>query len=73
MWKFHSFFVTQILREIKVGFFGGPKIAIYTLFAALWTCMNFLPFLEAKIFHYRKVRATKVAKMALFELPYSPK
>ena len=35
MWKFQDFSATQILREIILGHFEGPKTAILTIRAAL--------------------------------------
>ena len=31
VWKFHNFYVTQILREINFRDFRGPKYAILTI------------------------------------------
>ena len=48
VWKFQNFSITQILREIKFGDFGGPKNAILTHLEALnFDLYEFLYFLKA--------------------------
>ena len=69
MWKFQDFSATQILREINVGHFEPPKIAILTISAAL----NFEFLYIFDIFKRKiqkkiksKYKASKMVKMTVF-------
>ena len=72
VWKFHDFYVTHILREIKVGWFRGSKSAILTQLGALnFDFYKFLHLLKFTIFI--KCTAPQMAKTADLELPISLK
>ena len=48
VWKFHNFYITQILRETKVSDFRGPKSAILTnLDTLIFYLYEFLHLLKA--------------------------
>ena len=69
MWKFQNFSITQILREIKFGDFGGPKNAILTHLEALnFDLYEFLYFLKAKNCKNQNSEPLKTAKTAIFTL-----
>ena len=74
MWKFHDFFITQILREINLGDSTSAKSAISThsdsLYFAFYEIMHFL---RVKITKLTKFRALKKANLAVLELLDSPK
>ena len=64
MWKLQNFYVTQILREIKVNDLKCTTNAFH----------DFFHFLEAGMYQNENVGAPEIAKkMANFELLYSPK
>ena len=74
MWKFQFFSVSQVLCEIKVNDFRGPKNAILTHLEALdFDFHEFVHFQKAEIYLNQKFRAPKIVKIALFAILHSPK
>ena len=68
MWKFNSFSITEILREIN---FGDPiiaKSAKIHLDVMNFDFYDFLHFLKAEIYQKTKFTAPKMAKTAVFGL-----
>ena len=58
VWKLQNFSVTQILREIKVGWYGVSKSSILTHLEALdFDSYEFLHFLNAEIDQMNKIQS----------------
>ena len=69
MWKLQNFPLTQILREIKVGKFGGPKTTYFKQLEGLnFEFYEFLHFLKDKIEQINKIQSPKMTKKAVLEL-----
>ena len=67
MWKFHSFSITQILREITFGDSRSAKSAILTHLEALnFDLYEFLHFLKTEMYQNYNFRDFKIAKIAFF-------
>ena len=64
VWKFHDFFVTQILREINFEDSRSSKIPVFAL-----TFVNFLNFSLQKVQKFRPSECVKMADFALLESP----
>ena len=63
VWKFHDFFITQILREIKFGDSGSAKSAILTHLEPLnFDFYGFLHILKAGIDQISKIQSPKNGK-----------
>ena len=74
VWKFHDFFITQILLEIKFVDSGNAKSANFTHSEAPnFDFYAFLQFLKAGICQKLKFSAPNMTKTAFFELLDSPK
>ena len=68
VWKFLKFPATQILREINFRDFRSENTAILTFLKSLKFDFNeFLHYLRAGFDQKSKFRASKTAKMAIFE------
>ena len=58
VWKFHDFFITQILREIKFWNSTSAKSAILTHLEALnFDFYDFLLFLEVEMYQMNKIQS----------------
>ena len=74
MWKFQDIFATQILHEIDFDHFEALKIAILTFWAALNSeFFGFFDIFKREIFPKSKFKASKIVKMAIFDLLKSAK
>ena len=74
VWKFHNFSTTQNLREIDFGDFRSAKSTILTHFEALNSdFLYFCTFWRLKYTEITKLKAAKIAKMAVLELLDSQK
>ena len=74
VWKFQNFSVTHILCEIKVGWFRVSKSAISTHLEAVNLDFNdFLQFLKAENDQKSKLKASKMAIIAVLLLLNNPK
>ena len=63
VWKFHTFAITQILREINLWNSRGAKSAILIhLEAQEFDFYEFLHFLKAEIYQIHKITVSKMAK-----------
>ena len=74
MWKFQDFSCTQILREINFGYFDVQKVP-FLPFEQLQT-LQFLgtfDIVKYEIFQKLKFKASKIVKMAVFDLLKSAK
>ena len=67
MWKFQDFSAIQILREINVGHYEAPQIAILTIWAALnFNFWGLLTFSNVKFFPKSESKVSKIVKTAVF-------
>ena len=67
MWKFHNFFITQILCEIKTGEFRGAKPAIFTYLEALnFNLYEILHFLMTENYQIEKIQSLQMGQKGRF-------
>ena len=66
VWKFHDFYITKILREIRCRDFRSAKSAILTTLGALnFEFYEFLHFLNAEISKLTQFRDPKIVEKAV--------
>ena len=74
MWKFQDFSATHNLREINFGHFEAPETTILTIWAVLnFEFLDIFDILKREIPKKSKSKASKIAKMAVFDILNSAK